>query len=388
MKRKCLMLCGVILLFILAFTGCAGSTHSSTAQKQTSKQNHASGQKQTSSKNDTSDKTKNHSWQYLTQNYQVTSYDKIKSGSYPGQYVIVSCVVENVEFYNFSDRIECDVWFKSNDSFLCDNISFNGDELDGYDPKSLMSGDNIKICVYVERDNSFGSTIIGFSKEENFITLSDIHNTFKENCKSFDYEQVQSNPKALRGTTYILSGITKQIVTEDTSHIEFILSTVNDEFVYIYYKKPNKGFVLPQGSFKIYGTFYLLKNVDYYKNIPSISAEFIESSTQPTTPAETQENPTTVQETTTEVTTVAPTLEETKPIPTVPPAPVEITEAPTTPVPPVQEVTYILNTNTMKIHVPSCSSVDKISSKNYATTTLSIPELEEEGYSRCGRCLK
>ena len=82
------------------------------------------------------------------------------------------------------------------------------------------------------------------------------------------------------------------------------------------------------------------------------------------------------------------TPEETQAISTVPPAPEETTESPATPIPPVQEITYVLNTNTMKIHVPSCSSVDRISPKNYATTNLSIPELEEEGYSRCGRCLK
>ncbi|MBD5156896.1 MAG: hypothetical protein HDT13_04610 [Butyrivibrio sp.] len=149
----------------------------------------------------------------------------------------------------------------------------------------------------------------------------------------------------------------------------------------------------------------------------SAKKETVETSSQPATPEETQEIPTTappVQETTQEVTTVPPASEETQAIstvppapeetqaistvppapaetqaiPTVPPAPEETIESPATPIPPVQEITYVLNTNTMKIHVPSCSSVDRISPKNYATTNLSIPELEEEGYSRCGRCLK
>lgn len=123
----------------------------------------------------------------------------------------------------------------------------------------------------------------------------------------------------------------------------------------------------------------------------SAKKETVETSSQPATPEETQEIPTTappVQETTQEVTTVPPASEETQALSTVPPAPEETTESPATPIPPVQEITYVLNTNTMKIHVPSCSSVDRISPKNYATTNLSIPELEEEGYSRCGRCLK
>ncbi|MDE6052854.1 MAG: hypothetical protein K2G55_03640, partial [Lachnospiraceae bacterium] len=49
---------------------------------------------------------------------------------------------------------------------------------------------------------------------------------------------------------------------------------------------------------------------------------------------------------------------------------------------------YVLNTNTKKIHIPSCSSVPTISPKNYSTSNLSISELEAQGYQRCGRCLK
>ena len=49
---------------------------------------------------------------------------------------------------------------------------------------------------------------------------------------------------------------------------------------------------------------------------------------------------------------------------------------------------YVLNTSTMKIHRPSCSTAKKISSENYATSNSSISELESQGYSRCGICLK
>lgn len=46
---------------------------------------------------------------------------------------------------------------------------------------------------------------------------------------------------------------------------------------------------------------------------------------------------------------------------------------------------YVLNTNTKKIHNPWCSSVPKISPKNYATTNKSVEELEAEGYTKCGQ---
>lgn len=48
--------------------------------------------------------------------------------------------------------------------------------------------------------------------------------------------------------------------------------------------------------------------------------------------------------------------------------------------------TYVLNTSTKKIHYPSCSSVEKISPQNYSTSSLSVEELESQGYAKCKRC--
>ena len=48
--------------------------------------------------------------------------------------------------------------------------------------------------------------------------------------------------------------------------------------------------------------------------------------------------------------------------------------------------TYVLNTNTMKIHHPSCRSVKKIAPQNYSTSSLSLEELKAQGYSTCGNC--
>ena len=49
------------------------------------------------------------------------------------------------------------------------------------------------------------------------------------------------------------------------------------------------------------------------------------------------------------------------------------------------EYTYVLNTSTMKIHHPDCSSVPTIKPENFAETNKSIQELELEGYSTCGK---
>lgn len=47
---------------------------------------------------------------------------------------------------------------------------------------------------------------------------------------------------------------------------------------------------------------------------------------------------------------------------------------------------YILNTNTMKFHEPTCSSVDDMTEKNKETYSGSRDDIISKGYSPCGRC--
>jgi DNA-entry nuclease len=51
------------------------------------------------------------------------------------------------------------------------------------------------------------------------------------------------------------------------------------------------------------------------------------------------------------------------------------------------EGVYIINTNTKKIHLPSCASVSSISIKNKKEYKGTLQELIEEGYTCCGSCL-
>lgn len=50
------------------------------------------------------------------------------------------------------------------------------------------------------------------------------------------------------------------------------------------------------------------------------------------------------------------------------------------------EQSYVLNTNTMKFHYPSCSSAKKISSKNRKDYTSTRDDLIDQGYVPCGNC--
>ncbi len=53
-----------------------------------------------------------------------------------------------------------------------------------------------------------------------------------------------------------------------------------------------------------------------------------------------------------------------------------------------EEVNYIVNTNTKKFHIPSCSSVSRMADKNKAKSTLTKEELINKGYSPCENCIR
>jgi DNA-entry nuclease len=52
----------------------------------------------------------------------------------------------------------------------------------------------------------------------------------------------------------------------------------------------------------------------------------------------------------------------------------------------VTEITYVLNTNSHKIHRPDCKSVQDIKPQNKQITDEDIDVLIQQGYSPCGSC--
>lgn len=57
-----------------------------------------------------------------------------------------------------------------------------------------------------------------------------------------------------------------------------------------------------------------------------------------------------------------------------------------TPSDPNEENTYILNTNSKRYHLPTCSSVSKISNANKGVFTGTEKSLSDQGYQPCGSC--
>ena len=52
------------------------------------------------------------------------------------------------------------------------------------------------------------------------------------------------------------------------------------------------------------------------------------------------------------------------------------------------EADYVVNTNSRKIHLPTCSSVDDMAEHNKWYYVGSLDDLKEQGYTPCKRCLK
>ena len=50
------------------------------------------------------------------------------------------------------------------------------------------------------------------------------------------------------------------------------------------------------------------------------------------------------------------------------------------------DITYVLNTNTKKFHLPDCKSVSSIKSKNRKDTAMSYDEVIDAGYVPCQNC--
>ena len=54
----------------------------------------------------------------------------------------------------------------------------------------------------------------------------------------------------------------------------------------------------------------------------------------------------------------------------------------------VSTLTYVINTNTKKFHLPSCSSVGTIKARNRKDSGSTLEAIKAQGYVPCKRCLK
>ena len=230
---------------------------------------------------DESSDIKDNSWDFIVNNYPLVTYDEIKANSFNEQYVILPATIDTVEYSKTLNWVSCDVWFDHNNAYVSDNITFHCDELSNYSPESLQIGDNVDICFYINADNSFGSTIKGFEKNDSLISLDEIYNSFKQNCTPMDWESIMRSPESFWGTTYSFTGRVFQVISSRDNYTELLLSTSNDEIIHVsHFYKENDLKILEDDTLTIYGTFYKLYEytsvLGINQSVPSISAEFID----------------------------------------------------------------------------------------------------------------
>lgn len=112
-------------------------------------------------------------------------------------------------------------------------------------------------------------------------------------------------------------------------------------------------------------------------NLAELETASITETEEETTEAQETETPTTIPVTEETVLTTEP------PVPTTE-APPETTEAPTAGE--KTETAYVLNTNSKKIHYPTCESVQKMKPSNKKEYTGTIEDLLKQGYVPCKMC--
>lgn len=120
-----------------------------------------------------------------------------------------------------------------------------------------------------------------------------------------------------------------------------------------------------------------------------ITNQTTEATTKQTTVQTTKATTEPATEATTEPTTEPTTEKPTTEPPTEPPttaAPTTVPTEPPTQAPTISQKTYVLNTNTMKFHKPTCSSVKDISPENYCEYTGTYDDVIAKGYVPCKRC--
>ncbi|MCM1187500.1 MAG: hypothetical protein NC345_13360 [Lachnospira sp.] len=189
MRKKCvvLMLCGTLLL-----SGC-GATNDDSESKtipMPSKETNVESESVQESSASESGESEDNSWGYVSSVYPLVSYDDVKAGKYNNQYVILSVILESTDYSDVTKWLKCDAWFSSKDSYVCDDITFKCEELQGYSPTELKPGDSVDVCFFINADSSFGFTIKAYNLNGKQITLEDVYSSFSENSDlwNIDFE--------------------------------------------------------------------------------------------------------------------------------------------------------------------------------------------------------
>lgn len=279
MKIK-LLVCIASMILSLFLAAC--STSESDSQSNSSLSDSPSvTQQETPAESET--EQEDSSWKFISETYPHITYDDTTTETYDDQYVILSAVLDNIEYDDLLNWVECRAWFQQDDTYIMENITFECDEINGYSPQELKDGDNVDICFYINADGSFGSNIKGYSITDKQTSLDSIYSSFKQRCSILEWNNIMQDPEGLWGTPVTINGDIIQIISDDGDYVELISSTPHDnEYVKVsYHYQSGDPQYLEGDEITVYGMYYIL--YDYTspsgdtQSIPAIAAEFIDS---------------------------------------------------------------------------------------------------------------
>nr|WP_295681080.1 hypothetical protein [uncultured Lachnoclostridium sp.]DAD78546.1 MAG TPA: Prokaryotic membrane lipoprotein lipid attachment site [Caudovirales sp. ctCiv1] len=198
------------------------------------------------------------SWDYLRKNYSVVSYDQIVASDYNEQYVIIDCIIDDVEHDELANRVSFYTWFYSEKGYIREQSTIEYSNSNTMkDLKNIKDGDNVRICVYINKDTSFGSQIIGIDLIENIVTLQDIETSYINSCNNIDYTEFLRHPKKYWGDRVGFTGTVFQVI--ETEHSYDVILNNDDEYIFVSLdNKKDDNRILEGDSITVYGVFYKL----------------------------------------------------------------------------------------------------------------------------------
>ena len=133
MKIK-LLVCIASMILSLFLAAC--STSESDSQSNSSLSDSPSvTQQETPAESET--EQEDSSWKFISETYPHITYDDTTTETYDDQYVVLSAVLDNIEYDDLLNWVECRAWFQQDDTYIMENITFECDEINGYSPQEL-----------------------------------------------------------------------------------------------------------------------------------------------------------------------------------------------------------------------------------------------------------
>lgn len=230
---------------------------------------------------------KTFSWEEVEKTVPMVTYTDVQNGGYEGEEILLKCIVTDVEYFGFNnDLMSFNSWLQDDGFYYYYGsglFDLESDIFESEEWKEVQSGDSFLLYTHVYEDGSVAvSSPMAVKKVQPEMSLEELENAFKANCKIIDCEEILRNPEQYSGEMIKISGEVFQTVKETGGRQEFLLNTDSGEIVYVFGNiKEGEGRILEGDRVEVYGIVNA-KLKSYYsvmgtqKMVVGISGEFID----------------------------------------------------------------------------------------------------------------